>query len=153
MLLAWRWPNQNSGQANSCWRCYQLKGCSFGRHLGRVGADNTWTVTQANNVISVAVDKTRIQEKLTAGALPTGYGAEPIVTGSNTIKASRGEHGGTLDHTDNYVRVIGSPSADWISGLADAPHYIDTGPTELTIRNANSQTAAKFANASKEIRA
>ncbi len=53
--------------------------------------------------------------------LPTGSDAEPILKGSNTINGLLGERGGTLDHTDHYVRVIGPPSADWISGFADAP--------------------------------
>ncbi len=41
----------------------------------------------------------------------------------------------------------------WISGLVGKPHHIDIGPTELTIRNANIQAVAKFANASEDFRA
>ncbi len=47
----------------------------------------------------------------------------------------------------------GPPVADWTSGLTNEPHYIDTGPTDLTLRNTNSLPVAKFANVSKNIQA
>ncbi len=67
-------------------------------------------------------------------------------------KGLLGEHGVTLVSTGNYVEVIDPPSADWISGLADALHYMGIGPTELTTRKATSLTVAMFANVSKHIR-
>ena len=54
---------------------------------------------------------------------------------------------------DEKVTLQGPPVADWTSGLTTETHYIDTGPTDLTIRNANSLPVAKFANVSKDIRA
>ena len=124
-----------------------------GTTVRSVGTDNTLTITEANNIINLAVDKTKIQEKLTAGTLPPlVVESEPVLTGS-TIKGLVGERGVSLESTDNYVRVIGPPSAEWTSGLVGDTHYIDTGPTELTIRNASSLPVAKFTNASKDIRA
>ena len=46
----------------------------------------------------------------------------------------------------------GPPVADWTSGVTTEKHYINIGPSELTIRGDNSLPVATFMPTSKDIR-
>ncbi len=73
-----------------------------------VGCDDTLTVAQASVVLR-RTDK--IQENLKPGQLRFANEAEPLLRDS-IVKGLLGEQGLTLAHNDNYVRVLGPPSAD-----------------------------------------
>ena len=99
----------------------------------------------------MVVDKTKIQEKLSAGTL-SGTNTASILA-SKKIKGLKGDRGITLTGDDDQVTIKGPPVSDWTSGITTETHNIDTGPTKLVIRNASipSQTVAEFENASKKI--
>ena len=115
--------------------------------------NNTLNITEANNVINLAVNTNNIQEKLNVGTLSVNDNSAPILV-SKKVKGLKGQRGITVTGDDEQVILQGPPCADWTSGLASEPYYIDTGPTKLAIRNATSQTVVEFAaSTSKDIRA
>jgi hypothetical protein len=117
-----------------------------------IGVDSTLNITEASNVIKLAVKTDNIQEKLSAGTL-SGTSTAPILV-SKKVKGLNGERGITVTGDNEQVVILqGPPVADWTSGLTAETHYIDTGPTDLTIRNTNSLPVAKFANVSRNIQA
>jgi hypothetical protein len=79
-------------------------------------------------------DKDKIQEKLKAGELPSESQTSAVSDG-NEIKGLVGDRVISLDPSSSFVRVKGSPIADWSHGVAsDADHYLDTGSSSLKIR-------------------
>ncbi len=88
---------------------------------------------QANNVINLAVDKEKIQEKLTAGELPSESHTSAVLDG-NEIKGLVGDRGTRLEPCAYFTRVKGPPIADWSQGLTfDVDHYLDAGISSLTV--------------------
>ena len=89
-------------------------------------------ITEANNVINLAVNTNNIQEKLNAGTLSVNANSALILV-SKKVNGLKGQRGITVTGDDEQVILQGPPCADWTSGLASEPHYIETARTMLAI--------------------
>ena len=116
-----------------------------------VGVDDTMNIGLTGNVINLAVNKTNIQEKLTSGTIVANDNSADVLVGSK-IKGTKGDRGITVSSDAEKLMLTGPPISDWSSGASSGVHYLDTGPTELQVRNASAQPVVRFYSTSKDFR-